>query len=597
MSQIKETTQEYALKRLRTGKNIFLTGPAGTGKTYVLNQYIKEAQEQGKTVLISAPTGIAALNLNGVTMHQAFSIPVPAYGHYDFELTPSKYKLAAQADIIIIDEISMCRNDVFEYFAMIIKTIKKELKKNIQIIVSGDFYQLPPVVKQDEVKTLKKFGLHESGYCFTTKAWQDFKFEGIELTKIMRQDDDDFLKNLGLLRKGDAGCIKYFNEHVTPPDESKDYVYICSTNASAELINDKMLAEISGPSFVYKATKEGFCAKDYSVDEALVLKPGCKVMFMANDVVDNSYSNGAIGEIVRCEEKYVIVKLNDKEIPVGTYDWKNYKYSFSNGITAKSEIGKFSQLPLKLAYAITMHKTQGQTYKNAVVTPSSFADGQLYVALSRVRDINGLYLTDPISAKDIKVSSLVKKFYETFSYDVPESNIEKRKNLEKKAKAKNKAKKTKTKKTTKKSTSAKKTTTKKTNSKVATKASVNSDTSASAKASKTAKIAKVTKLTVKPKTKPKTKKDVKNTTATKATTKTTKSVKGTAIKKTTTKKTVKSAVKSQAKQEAKTTGTNKKVNSTTKASSKKSTSIKNIANKKITTDKKVYKDASQEKVK
>lgn len=494
-----KSTENPALKTLRSGKNIFLTGAAGTGKTYVLNQYIDECKEQGKQVLICATTGIAALNLNGTTMHQNFNIPIPAWGHYATELIPSKVKLAMTADVIIIDEISMCRADVFEYFGYVIDYVKKA-GRNPQIIVSGDFYQLPPVVPEDDAKKLKYYGFDATGYCFTSRYWKKFKFATLNLTKIMRQDNLEFMENLGKLRTGNPECIDYFNQYVVEYPDSQDSIQICATNAAVEEINNIELDKLNTPMALYKATKTGRCAKEYPVGEMLVLKEGARVMFVVNDVIHNRYQNGTMGTVTFCGANFVNVQIdNGDEISVNPYKWHAPSEKVVDGKINKHEIGTFSQIPLRLSYGITMHKTQGQTYKKAIITPSSFADGQLYVALSRLTGIEGLQLTKPITENDIKTSAIVSKFYENFDFEVPEKQIEKRKNLDKAAeqKKKKKSKRKTTKKTSASSNKSTDTTKKKT---LVTKKKKTSAKTGAAKTTKSTK--KTTKKSTTTKSKP-----------------------------------------------------------------------------------------------
>lgn len=463
--------QEQVLRILKSGKNVFLTGKAGTGKTYVLVEYIKECEKEKKNVLCMAPTGIASLNLSsgnyiGKTMHSGFAIPIPAYGklYEDINLSaiPKETKLA---DVIIIDEISMCRNDNFEYFAFVIQKIKKELGRNIQIIVCGDFFQLPPVVKEEDKRKLKQFGLDPSGYCFLSPEWNKFKFKFCELTEIKRQNDTEFIENLGKLREGDASCIPYFNQHVNKDIVTcAEDIVICSLNSKANEINEKFLSEIPGPRYAYGCERVGKTSKEYSVDDTIFLKPGARVIFMVNDVIDQKYQNGTIGIVVECKDKSVIVKIKNEEVEVSPYEWKSHNITISNGEIYKKEVGKFKQLPIKLAYAITMHKTQGQTYEKCIISPDSFTDGQLYVAISRAKSIDGLILTEPILPEYIKTSPLVKEFYLTHKIDVPEWIIEKKKTVIEKRKNNKSKTKSKSKPKAKNSTS-KKTTSKKTNSK------------------------------------------------------------------------------------------------------------------------------------
>lgn len=433
------------LKKMRSGKNICLLGGAGTGKTFLLNRYIEECKDAGKNVIVTAPTGMAASHMDGVTMHSAFTIPIPAYGKYEFDITIRRSMPVYVADVIIIDEISMCRNDVFEYFSYVVKAALKKRKENgdvrkLQIIVSGDFFQLPPVVKEDEKDKFKKLALDVSGYCFTTPAWKELKFETVVLTEVFRQDEEEFIRNLNLLRKGDIRCIPYFNKQVKEErDYPPDSVFICSTNAKADEINTGELNKIDGPGFVYVAKREGFTGKDYSVPENLVLKEGARVMFMVNDYRSGT-RNGQSGIVEECLSDSVMVRLLDGTlVEVERYDWITNKISVKNGMAEKKEVGRYKQIPLKPSYAATMHKTQGQTYESAVISPGSFADGQLYVALSRVKSIEGLTLTEEITPGDIRANATVLSFYEG-SYIIPESRITKKKELIKKASGKYKEK-------------------------------------------------------------------------------------------------------------------------------------------------------------
>lgn len=435
-------SQSKAIKVLRSGRNVCLMGNAGTGKTSLLNTYIDECEHDGKIVMKMAPTGIAALKIGGVTIHNGCGIPVPAYGKYEFDIKPSILKSLAAVDIFVLDEISMARNDVFEYFAMVIKQLKKNRKESgdlrkIQVIVSGDFFQLPPIVKKDELNTFKRLGLDPSGYCFTTPAWQEFRFKTVILTGIMRQNETEYIENLNKLRRGDKTCLSYFNKRVVSDDEIRALkeipIRICSTNAEADRINSIELEKIEYPGCAYVAKRVGTCAKDYTVNDCIILKKDAKVIFMANDNIKNEYKNGQIGIVVECKKDSVMVKLDTgRIIEVTSHRWETNKVSIVNGMASKKSIGTYIQLPLKLAYAITMHKTQGQTYDKAIVSPDSFAEGQLYVAISRVKSIDGLMLTSPIKPEYVKVHPLVLAFYDGL-YEVPASRIQKKKDLAAKA--------------------------------------------------------------------------------------------------------------------------------------------------------------------
>lgn len=463
--------QTQALKILNSGKNIFLTGEAGTGKSYLIKEFIKEKESEHKNILITASTGIAALNINGTTAHKAFSIPIPAYGKDLTKLSLSKLKNLQLADIVIIEEISMCRNDAFEYIWTAIETVQKALNKKIQLIVVGDFFQLPPVIKSDELRRLYSFGLDKSGFCFTTIAWQKAKFKVINLDIPQRQSDTVFLENLNLARLGNKKCISYFNGFVNEGYLDNDTIYMCTTNAQVSTINTERLSKIEGIQYAYQALTTGYANKaDAPTDEILLLKNGCRVMFVANDTINNVYQNGVLGTVIQCFKDHVLVELdNGKQVSVKKKKWTFYNYKVYNGLLSKTTDATFEQLPLKLAYAITIHKSQGKTFDKVAISPNAFTDGQLYVALSRVTSPEGLVLLENIQVNHLKVNKKVLQFYETFKYEIPESVIKKKKEIAAKQKAaarkvvaRKKAKrKVSAKKTTAKKTTAKKTTTKK----------------------------------------------------------------------------------------------------------------------------------------
>lgn len=435
-------TQEKTLEIMRKGKDIFLTGKPGTGKTYIINKYIKELEEQNKKVIITASTGIAALNIDGVTAHRAFSIPVPAYGKDYRKITLSSLKPIQNADVIFLDEVSMLRNDAFEYICACIDLIEKTLQKHIQFIVSGDFFQLSPIVKKEELSKFRTFGLDPSGLCFTTPAWKKRKFVTVELTEIVRQSDEEYIANLDKLRRGDYSCIPYFNQFVGKglPDGT---IHICATNREASEFNQEELKKIESMQYAYTSITTGRVTEyDKPADDVLLLKNGCRIIFTANDLENNNYRNGQFGTVKECLVDKIVVTLDSgKDLIVSPRKASVYTYSVTNGLLNKKEVGSFTQLPVKLAAAITIHKSQGQTYDSAVINPSSFAEGQLYVVLSRVRSAEGLSLTNEIYVDDIRVNKKVEKFYETFTYEIKQSVLDKKKEVAvKQAKAKTKRK-------------------------------------------------------------------------------------------------------------------------------------------------------------
>lgn len=399
---------------LNGSRNLFLTGPAGTGKSHILNKYITNHNN----VLICAPTGIAALNINGETMHKQFHIPVPAYDTPSFAkgkkgaITNAQLKIIAQADTIIIDEISMCRNDVFRFAVKVIRKAEKIKGSKIRIIVSGDFSQLPPVIKKGEDKLMKKFGLDASGYAFTTQEWKSLNFKVVELTEIKRQDDIEFIKILNDIRLGTDAHIDYFNEFVNENPDTDDAIIICGTNAEADRLNQEYLDSIDEPAIVFQARKEG--RANYTSgfnNDMIVAKIGAKIIFTSNDTRKGLYKNGTFGVIKGVTDNTVLVDINGKVAEIWRQDYPIYQYSATGNSLNKKEVGMIKQFPFKIGKAITIHKSQGQTFEKVIISPEIFAAGQLYVVLSRVKSAEGITLLKSIQPEHLIIDPIVEKFY------------------------------------------------------------------------------------------------------------------------------------------------------------------------------------------
>ncbi len=415
-------TEDQIKKELTSSRNLFFTGPAGTGKSFWLNKII----ENTENVLVCAPTGIAALNVGGDTMHKIFHIPIPAFEPPSFAkgnkkaITPGQLKVIAGADVIIIDEISMCRNDVFRFAIKVIRKAEKLKGSKIRLIVSGDFNQLPPVVKKDEEKFMKKFGLDKSGYCFTTQEWKSCNFKVIEFNDVKRQSDIDFINVLNEIREGNNKHLDYFKRFV---DKSPDYgnaVCICGTNAEADRINQEYLTSLPGTMAAFEAQKTG--RANYTsgfLNDLILVKVGARVVFTSNDVRNGYYQNGSFGIIERVSDDYVTVNVSGVVVDIYRQEYPVYSYSLSGNSLNKKEVGTIKQFPFKLGKAITIHKSQGQTFDKVIISPEIFAAGQLYVALSRVRTPEGLVLLDDIKPEYLIVDPVVKKFYKNgYAWDV-----------------------------------------------------------------------------------------------------------------------------------------------------------------------------------
>lgn len=379
----------------------------------MLDQYV----DTHPGTLVCAPTGIAALHVGGDTMHRLFHIPVPCYEAPSFAKDNKKavpkatVKMLAMADTVIIDEISMCRADVFSYAIKVLRKAEKLKGSKIRVIVSGDFSQLPPVVKRGDEKLLKKFGFDPSGYAFTTSEWKSLNFKIVELDEIRRQDEAEFVENLNRIRVGDFSHLDYFDRFVGKPEAVDDSIHICGTNSEADKLNMEYLDSLDGDSAAYIARKEGRVTAGY-VDDIIVLKKGAKVIFTTNDTRKNIYRNGCFGTVIGTGSEGCVVSIDGKEQIIKPHEYIVYSYSATGGVLSKKELGTVKQLPLKLGHAITMHRSQGQTFDKVVITPDVFAPGQLYVALSRVRSTAGLLLTRKLTPNDLILDETVQKFYD-----------------------------------------------------------------------------------------------------------------------------------------------------------------------------------------
>ena len=419
-----DVTDEQIQNAFDSKRNLFLTGPAGTGKSTRLNQYINEHEN----VLICAPTGIAALNIGGDTMHRIFHIPVPAYDTPSFAkgkkgaITQAVLNVIANADTIIMDEISMARNDVFRFAIKVIRKAEKIKGSKVRIIVSGDFSQLPPVVKKNETSFLKKFGLDASGYAFTTQEWKSCNFKVVELTDVKRQEDREFIEKLNEIRVGNFTNLDYWKQFVNEKPDYENSVVICGTNAEADRINQEYLEKLPGDLKVLQSQKQGYGTAGY-VDDIILVKEGCKIIFTANDTSYGNgkprYQNGTFGTVKYVGSEYVAVDINGETISVAPHVFSIYSYNCKGNVLTKKEIGSVTQFPFKVGKAITIHKSQGQTFDDVIISPEIFASGQLYVALSRVRSPKGLVLLSELKPEYLIIDGHVKKFYENgYTWDV-----------------------------------------------------------------------------------------------------------------------------------------------------------------------------------
>lgn len=427
-----------------TSRSVFLTGKAGTGKTTFLNEFVKKTK---KKHIVVAPTGIAAINAGGVTIHSMFGLPLrtflPTTERIDssianniidlqqhFKYRKDKLKLLREVEVLIIDEVSMLRADVLDMMDFSLRFIRRNNQRfgGVQMLFIGDLYQLPPVVRDEHV--LKMF--YNSPFFFDSLAIKDIPLLTIELTKVYRQTDQEFLEILNAIRDGDVANIDFdhLNERYDPGFEAGEepYVYLCSHNKMADDINQEKLKDIKVSPKSYEAKLFGeFKENQFPNEQFLELKIGAQVMFIRNDITgEKKYFNGKLGEISSLDENEVKVILegSEREITVKREVWEQKKYSLDTDKNIKEEVlGSFEQFPIKLAWAVTIHKSQGLTFDKVIIDAGkSFTAGQVYVALSRCRTLEGIILKSKITPEVIFKDNRILKFQgETQANDNVES--------------------------------------------------------------------------------------------------------------------------------------------------------------------------------
>ena len=411
-----------------TGCNIFLTGKAGTGKT----TFLRNLQKEGiKRMIVTAPTGVAAINAGGVTLHSFFQLPFGPYvpGSESFEqsrqrryrFSKEKKKIIRNLDLLVIDEISMVRADLLDAVDAALRNHRRNDAPfgGVQLLMIGDLHQLPPVAKPAEWQLLARE--YDSVFFFSSKALARTELVTIELKHIFRQSDDKFIQILNQVRENrlDRESAAELNSRYQPdfqPDERDGYITLTTHNRSAEAINYKKLRELPGKERRFKAHVSGdFPDHLYPTPATLELKKGAQVMFLRNDSVDNLYYNGRIGTVTSVSSRKIRVRCpgDQQDIVVEPVNWENIRYQLNEekGEIEEKVIGEFEQYPLKLAWAITIHKSQGLTFERAVIDAGeAFASGQLYVALSRCKTLEGLVLATPIARQGIAVDAAVQAF-------------------------------------------------------------------------------------------------------------------------------------------------------------------------------------------
>ncbi len=419
-----------------THQNVFLTGKAGTGKTTFLHRIKRESI---KKMAIVAPTGIAAINAKGVTIHSLFQIPFGPYVpgmkqdiNRQRKFTKKKISLIKCLDLLIIDEISMVRADLLDAIDDVLRRYKDYKKPfgGVQLLMIGDLHQLSPVTTDEDWKLLKKH--YQSPYFFDSNAWKSTLPITIQLTHIYRQSDSTFIDLLNNVRDNqlNTAVLKALNSRYIPNFQAPKhagYITLTALNRTAQAINEAELRDLKGSNYQFKAKIKGdFPEKTFPTEELLTFKIGAQVLFIKNDV-EKRYYNGKIGKITEITDNKIYVKCPNENdaICVGPVEWKNMRYSLEEqtGVIQEEEKGLFIQYPLKLAWAITIHKSQGLTFDKAIIdAQNAFTHGQVYVALSRCKSFEGIVLRTPIGYGSVKTDTLVKDYSKEAEQNKPDAN-------------------------------------------------------------------------------------------------------------------------------------------------------------------------------
>jgi ATP-dependent exoDNAse (exonuclease V) alpha subunit len=421
---------KYALDVLeKTDNSLFVTGKAGTGKSTLLQLFRNTTK---KKCAVLAPTGVAALNVQGQTIHSFFGFPPRIVTPKEASQKVARkdlLRMYQNLEVLIVDEISMVRADMLDGMDKFLRVNRENFRPfgGVQVVFFGDLFQLPPVVTKDPVERAYFSDYYESPYFFSGKIFQDpdFQMENIELRKVYRQESRHFLRLLEAVRVNeiDRDDLEDLNERYLPDFKASDgYITLCSRNNTADSINQRELSLLNEKEFEFLAEIKGqFDPKLYPTEAALRLRKGAQVMFVRNDLEERQFVNGTIGKIIELGKEKIVVQTEEEggkkrkiEVPLSEWEIIRYKGGAAGGLETET-VGSFIQYPLRLAWAITIHKSQGKTFDKVLIDLGSgaFEHGQLYVALSRCRTLEGIVLRQRIRPQDVITDERVVNFYES----------------------------------------------------------------------------------------------------------------------------------------------------------------------------------------
>lgn len=414
----------YALDRMEQGGHLFITGRAGTGKSTLLRIFRNTTKRR---CVVLAPTGVAALNVQGQTIHSFFGFPPRLLQAPDIKPNRRNHRIFEAMETLIIDEVSMVRADIMDAINIGLQINRRNSEPfgGVQIILFGDLYQLPPVVSSEAERQYFS-QTYASQYFFSADALDDIELEMIELQQVYRQDSRHFLRLLEGIRNAtiDMDDLEDLNQRHKPDYnvQGQNYLTLAARNAKVNSINAQELDALVNPIHIYLAEIKGnFPERLYPTDAAIQLKEGAQVMTLRNDT-EKRFVNGTIGTIISCKVDSIVIAVGDdeqrKEIEVGYEEWDIIRYNMdleNPGKIGTESVGTFKQLPVRLAWAVTIHKAQGKTFDKVVIDLGSgaFESGQTYVALSRCRSLDGIILSHPIRPRDVMVDPAIVEYYDT----------------------------------------------------------------------------------------------------------------------------------------------------------------------------------------